>query len=190
MPPKPRFTKEKVIETALDIVSEKGITALTARELGDALGSSARPIFTLFDSMEELQKEVRLAAMERFEHFEADSFYDMPFFKKVGMRMVLFGEKEPKLYQLLFMGEKHSAVCFDDIYGELGATAGKCIENIREVYGLDTQQAKMLFENMWIYTFGIGALCAVGACDFSTDKLGDMLTTQFKAMMMLIKSEK
>lgn len=43
---------------------------------------------------------------------------------------------------------------------------------------------------MWIYTFGIGALCAVGACDFSTDKLGDMLTTQFKAMMMLIKSEK
>lgn len=190
MPPKPRFTKEEIVSSALCIVSEKGMSALTARELGDALGSSARPIFTLFNSMDELQKEVRLAAMERFEHFEVDSFSNMPYFKKVGMRMVLFGEKEPKLFQLLFMRERQSAVCFDDIYGELGATAGKCIENIREEYGLDIRQAKMLFENMWIYTFGIGALCAVGACGFSTEKLGDMLTTQFKAMIMLIKSEK
>ena len=63
MPPKPRFTREEIGNSALDIVSRKGIEALTARELGETLGSSARPIFTGFRSMEELQQEVRSAAM-------------------------------------------------------------------------------------------------------------------------------
>ena len=44
-----------------------------------ALGSSARPIFTVFDSMKQVQDAVREAAMRRF--------------------------AEPKLYQLLFMQE-------------------------------------------------------------------------------------
>ena len=54
MPPKPKFTREEIVGTALDLVREKGIEALTARELGAKLGSSARPIFTVFRNMEEL----------------------------------------------------------------------------------------------------------------------------------------
>lgn len=67
MPPKPKFTREEIIQAALTIVSQKGADALTAREVGEQLGSSARPIFTVFKNMEELQAEVRQAAMERFE---------------------------------------------------------------------------------------------------------------------------
>lgn len=66
MPPKPKFTKEEIVQTALEIVSQKGVRALTANELGAALGTSARPIFTVFDSMKEVQDEVRKAAIQRF----------------------------------------------------------------------------------------------------------------------------
>ena len=69
MPPKPKFTREEVIDAALEIVSEKGMEALTSRDLGARLGSSARPIFTVFQNMEELQREVRIAAMMRLEAF-------------------------------------------------------------------------------------------------------------------------
>ena len=41
----------------------------------------------------------------------------MPLFKQIGMQMVLFGAKEPKLYQLLFMQENRCAVSFDDVFG-------------------------------------------------------------------------
>lgn len=40
MPPKAKFTKEQIIKVALDIVAEKGAQALTAKELGAALGTS------------------------------------------------------------------------------------------------------------------------------------------------------
>ena len=45
----------------------------------------------------------------------------------------------------------------------------------------------MLFENVWIYTFGVGALCATNACRFSPEELGQMLTTEFQAMMLLVR---
>lgn len=131
MPPKPKFTREEIVAAALALVSRKGTEALTARELGDALGSSARPIFTVFQNMEELQSAVREAAMRRFERYAEHRLPDMPLFKQVGMQMVLFGVQEPKLYQLLFMQENRGAVSFDDVFGALGDTAELCIRGHR-----------------------------------------------------------
>lgn len=189
MPPKPKFTKEEIVQAALEIVSQKGVEALTAKELGEALGTSARPIFTVFAGMKEVQDEVRSAAMRRFEGFAKQKLPDMPLFKQVGMLMVLFGAREPKLYQLLFMRENRNAVSFDDVFGELGPTAETCIGLIRKEYGMSESEAKLLFENVWIYTFGVGALCATRVCRFSEEKLGQRLSTEFRAMTLLVKSE-
>lgn len=190
MPPKPKFTREEIIETALDVVAKKGIEALTAKELGNALGSSARPIFTVFQSMKELQDELQEAAMKRFENYDGDMPPGTPLFRQIGMKMVLFGTYEPKLYQILFMKENSDSHTFEDIFSGLGITAEICMESIREDYKLNRDEAKMLFENLWIYTFGVGALCATGVCRFSQERLGEMLSTEFQAIMMLIKSGK
>lgn len=189
MPPKPKFTREEIVNAALSIVSERGVDALTARELGERLGSSARPIFTVFKNMEEVQAEVRAAAMRRFEAFApADEDGDMPLFKQVGVRMVRFGLREPKLYQLLFMQENREADSFDDVFGALGTTADLCIDVLCRDYALNRAEARELFEAVWIYTFGVGALCATGVCRFSEERLSRMLTTEFQAMMMMVKS--
>ncbi len=50
--------------------------------------------------------------------------------------------------------------------------------------------AKKLFENVWIYTFGVGALCATGACRFTEEQIGQMLTTEFQAMLRLVRTER
>lgn len=188
MPPKPKFTKEEIVQAALGIVSKSGIETLTAKELGAALGSSARPIFTVFNNMKEVHNAVHDAAMRRFESFAEQKLPHMPLFKQVGMQMVLFGANEPKLYQLLFMQENRNAVTFDDVFGELGSTAETCIKLIQEEYRLSKAESKLLFENVWIYTFGVGALCATQTCHFSEEKLSQMLTTEFRAMMLLVKS--
>lgn len=189
MPPKPKFTKEEIAAAALEVVSKKGIEGLTARELGEVLGSSARPIFTVFRNMEELQEEVRLAAMQRFENYVPEGMdARMPFFKQVGMKMVLFAKDEPKLYQLLFMQENQEDISFDKVYDRLGLTADKCIEAIQKDYALDLPETKLLFEHVWIYTFGVGVLCATGMCHFTKEQAGTMLTNQFRGMMMLLKA--
>lgn len=189
MPPKPKFTKQQITDVALELVAQNGVEALSARELGKALGSSSRPIFTVFDSMEQVRSEVLDAAMKRFESYAERAPQGMPLFKSVGMQMLMFACEEPKLYQLLFMRENKNATTFDDVFGILGDTAQRCISNICQCYDLCESDAKMLFENVWIYTFGVGALCATGACRFLPDELSEMLTTQFSAVMLLLEQK-
>jgi len=190
MPPKPKFTKEEIITAALELVSEEGMQALTARELGARLGSSARPIFTVFNSMEEVQEEVRTAALKRFESYAEKAVEYTPVFKQVGVQMILFAMEEPKLYQLVFMSENTGAADFDGIAHQLGDVAGLCVDVIRRNYGLREPEARKLFEHMWFYTFGIGALCATGMCRFSLEEIGQMLGHDFMAMLPYVRSGK
>lgn len=69
MPPKPKFSKEEIIDAALDIVSRDGVAALTARELGEKLGCSSSPIFTVFKSMDEVMQAIRIEAMHRYDKY-------------------------------------------------------------------------------------------------------------------------
>ena len=188
MPPKPKFTKEEIIAAALELVSERGMSALTSRDLGARLGSSARPIFTIFSSMEEVQEEVKKAAIKRFESYAQKAVNYTPVFKQVGMQMILFAKEEPKLYQLGFMSDNHNVDNFDDIFDRLGDVAYQCVDVIQRDYDLSEQDAKKLFEHVWIYTFGIGALCATGMCNFSEEQVIEMLGHDFIAMLVHIKS--
>lgn len=190
MPPKAKFTKEQITKAALGVVSEKGAQALTAKELGAALGTSTTPIFTVFNSMQEVQDAVMLAAMEQFEEYAHKAAHLGPVFKQVGMQMILFAKEEPKLYQLIFMSSISEAQTFDDIYAHLGSVADECLDVLQKDYDLSKDNAKTLFEHVWIHTFGIGALCATGMCDFSHEQIAEMLTQDFTAMMMLLKSGK
>ena len=188
MPPKPKFTREEIVAAALELVSEKGMSALTARDLGARLGSSARPIFTVFNSMEEVQEAVRDAAMKRFESYAEKAVHYTPVFKQVGMQMILFAKEEPMLYQLGFMTNNHNIQKFEDIYERLGVVAYQCLDVIQHDYGLSEKEARVLFEHVWIHTFGIGALCATGMCNFSEEQIIEMLGHDFIAMLVHIKS--
>lgn len=190
MPPKPKYTKDQIIAAALGVVSQKGINALTAKELGHALNTSATPIFTVFNSMQEVQDEAKKAAMDCFESYAHKTGADMPVFKQVGMQMILFAKEEPQLYQLVFMSQNSDVKSFDDIYAHLGSVADECLNAIQKDYGLSAEDAETLFEHTWIHTFGIGTLCATGMCDFSETQISKMLTQDFTAMMMLMKSGK
>ncbi len=189
MPPKPKFDRDEIIAAALEIVREQGAEGLTTRNIGQRLGSSARPIFTVFKNMEELTKEVRAAALRMYETYVVDREGNMSPFKQAGMRMLTFSLNEPKLYQLLFMHENKDAVTFDDVRGLLGKTADYCIDVLTDEYGLSPSVANRLFENVWIYTYGIASMCATGMCRFSKEKLSEMLTVEFTAMLKYLMSE-
>ena len=188
MPPKAKYTREEIIDIAVDLAAERGINALTARELGAALGTSSRPIFTAFKNMEEVLAEVRRASLERFEAYARRAMDFTPVYKELGVQMILFASEQPKLYRLLFMTEKTEAENFDDVFVNLGDMATLSVEVIQRDYELSYENAKLLFMHNWIYTYAIGALIATGVCKFSMSEIQDMLSREFVAMLMLIKS--
>ena len=106
MPPKAKFTRDEIINAALSIVKTEGFDALTSRALGLKLGSSARPVFTVFRNMEEVEEAVTEAAKALYKQYIQKGLTDTPAFKGAGTQYILFSINEPKLFQLLFIDRK------------------------------------------------------------------------------------
>ena len=105
MPPKFKFTKTEIIEASFERVRNGGWKALSTRSVAETLGSSARPIYSFFKSMTELEEEVVKKAVDLLYSYmikkrTGDPWYDH------GIGYVMFGLKEKFLFRGL-NDEKH-----------------------------------------------------------------------------------
>jgi len=190
MPPKAKYSREEIIEKAFEIARVRGIDAVVARDLAKELGTSSSPIFTAFQNMEEVQMEVRNLAMKRLEEFIRDALNYTPAFKYVGMKMIEFSKREPKLFQLIWMREHSQSQTFAMLMEELGDTVEVCIQIMQKDYSLSRDEADLLFRQTWLHTFAICALSAGNVCQLTPDEVSEMLSVEFQGTLMLIKSGK
>ena len=189
MPPKPKFSKEEIIQCALEIVTQNGIDALTARSLGEKLGSSARPIFTVFKSMEEVQSEVIASAESLYDSYVEEGLKQDIAFKGVGEAYIRFAIEQPKLFQLLFMREQEKVYKVNEVLGAIDHNKNKILQSIEEGYHLPKDIAMKLYLHLWIYSHGIAVLLATNVCNFSGQEISGMLTVAFTGVLKKILSE-
>ena len=189
MPPKAKFTKDEIIEAAVGIVREEGFSALTARVLGARLGSSARPVFTVFQGMEEVQQAVIRRAKEIYGEYVEEGLSDDIPFRGVGTQYILFSINEPKLFQLLFMKEQKKMPELSGVLPLIDDNYGKILLSIEQSYGLKGPSAERLYRHMWIYSHGIAALCATGMCRFTGEEIKGMLAEAGKGILKNMKGE-
>lgn len=190
MSPTAKFTREQIANCAYDIARTKGLDAVTSREVGLRLGCSTRPIFTTFKNMEEVQKEVRRMAQKQFADFLNEALNFTPVFKQCGMQVIRFAKEEPRLFKILFMKENLGEQSFQDILQEIGEVKETCINVVQTDYELTKEEAEILFEQMWIMTYGIAVMFVTKLCSFSEEEIAKLLGRQFAGNVMMIKSGK
>ncbi len=187
MPPKAKFTKEEIIEAALEIVRNEGFAALTARALGARLGSSARPIFTVFQGMDEIRQAVVDKAKALYREYIKRGLSDTPAFKGVGTQYILFSIHEPKLFQLLFMKEHDDVPELSAVLPIIDENYEAILSSVRDGYNLSHETAEKLYRHLWIYTHGIAALCATKMCRFTGEEISVMMTEVFISLLNRLK---
>lgn len=185
MPPKAKFTKEEVIAAALEIARERGIEFITARELGAKLSSSARPIFTLFQNMEEVLGEVKRAARNIYNGYIKEGLMEPLAFRGVGRAYIRFAGEEPQLFRLLFMGEH--ATSLRAILPEIDENYDSILRSVTDGYGISREEADSLYCHLWIYSHGIAVLLATRACALTAEEINDMLKEVCISLIMRIK---
>ena len=190
MPPKAKFTREQIIEAALEIVRAEDFESLTARALGKKLGSSACPIFTMFENMEEVQQAVMEAARGIYKEYVKRGLLENPAFKGAGTQYILFAMKEPKLFQILFMSEQSKLPDIDNVLPVIDESYDKILASITDAYGLKGKDAQRLYQHLWIYTHGIAALCATKMCRFTGEEISKMMTEVFTGLLSKMREEK
>lgn len=187
MPPKPKFTRDEIIDAALGIARSSGIESVKARDVGEELGCSSRPIFTFFAGMEELQQAVTDKAWSMFSDYLKIADDYVPSFKMRGMQMVKFAQNEPKLFQDLFMSGKNP-IDFQELMSKCMKNFTTDMKYLQKDYQTDEKQIYSLFNNLWIHTYGICVMCATKYCTFTDEEIASILGQCFAGGMMLIKN--
>ncbi len=189
MPPKQKFTKDEIVAAALNLIRKDGVAGVTARGLGAALGSSSRPIFTVFQNMEEVRKETVAAARAVYNSYVEKGLAENPAFKGVGMQYFRFAKEEPRLFALLFMTEGEVEFTLDHILPAIDENSGRILASIQEQYGLTQEVSFKLYQLLWIFTHGIACLCATGVSRLTEDEASALLTEVFTGQLIKLKSE-
>lgn len=103
MPPKAKFTRQEIVKAAVDIARRAPLEAVTAQELASVLGTSTRPVFTYFRTLEEVRAAVVEEAGKIYGRYVERGLSMNPPFKGYGMETIRFAREEPNLFRLLFL---------------------------------------------------------------------------------------
>ena len=172
MPPRLKVTREDIIAAALDIVRKNGENALNARSIASQLGCSTQPIFSNFDSMEELETTVIDAAYEQYWLFLEDEAKSekYPKYKALGMAYIRFAREERELFKLLFMRDRTGEVISPS------ADFEEAVRMMMNANGMTKDKATLMHLEMWTCVHGIGVMFATSFLSLDWDVISNILT--------------
>lgn len=173
MPPKPKFTREELIQAALELAREGGLEMIVARNLGKKLDTAPSTIFTHFSSVEEIRQAVVEAAREIYNRYVEEGLKMVPPMKGFAVQYIRFAMEESNLYSVLFMNKRDDFKYVDFIVDE--GHYEKVITAAERDFSLNREQAEFVYHNMWAYAHGIAVMSATGVCNFSIDEVSQML---------------
>ena len=186
MPPKVKYTREHISETAYRLVEQLGEDALSARNLAAILGCSTAPIFTPFNSIEEVKEAVKERAYALyFEQIEAAMEEDKPI-KAAGLTYIRYAKEHPKLFKLLFMSDSGEIVKHYFPGGDIKVEP-TVRTAISSSYEMSDDAARKLYNHISIYTHGLAVLFAEGNATFSDEDVSEMLKEAFFAFKEALK---
>lgn len=178
MPRKFMFTREEVLAAALDLAREQGIAAVTARGLGEKLGSSSKPIFSLFENMEDVLSAVMEAADELYQNYLKEDMESgkYPPYKASGMAYIRFAKEEKELFRLLFMRDRSHESIEDKEENK------PFIELIKQNLGISEEDAYLFHLEMWIYVHGMATMLATSYLELDEEFISRVLTDGYEGM--------
>ena len=180
MAPKTKFTRDEMIKTALSVVREKGDGELSARAVADRLGTSTRPVFTCFETMENLRAAVLEEAEKILDGYLMSSMRSNLAFFGVGMAYIRFAREEKRLFRLLFFSNGEALKVMERIQ-ELTRPA------MKNIYNLSDDDADFYFDNLWLITHSYATLIATDCCPYSDGEIAHSISLMSLSLCKALK---
>lgn len=170
-PKETTFTRDTVLRAALEVVRRRGWDALTARSVAERLGASVAPVYSAFNSMDNLLRETLKEIRRLLEEYTSRTFSEIPFLN-IGVGIVSFARDEPMLYQALFQ-TRHR---FQDVVEGVNTSILSWMKTDAQLGLLADASRERLYGNIGFYTMGLAAAVAAGrVADTSTENIVRLL---------------
>lgn len=152
MPPKFKFTRNDMITAGFDIVRRGGWRAFSARSLADALGSSARPIYSYFSSIEQLEEEIVKRAVALLHEEMTRRRTGTPWIDH-GIGYVMFAHNESHLF--MGMNDERHIHLFKQYGDRIWSSLTASISNDPLFDGLTAEEIDLVQTTRWLFAHGL-----------------------------------
>ena len=162
------------MDAALQVTRTGGIGALTARSLAAGLGVSTRPIFTYFETMDELKHEVYEAAKGIYRAYIEEGLAGPIPFLGVGQNTIRFAREEPELFKLLFLQKPQGAD--GGALAALAFSQDLVRDSLMGIYKMDAFEADCYYRDLWLIAFSFCTMIVTDDNPFTDEQMSAVFT--------------
>lgn len=187
MPPKPKITKDMIIDAAFSIVQEDGIDKLTVRSISEHLNCSTQPVLYYFSTVEDIKR----AVYDKADEYHTDCIMNMendygnPMLS-IGMNYIKFAATERNLFCFLFQSGVFSGTSLLDL---IDAEELLPLLIVLQQLNVALDLAKEIFSIIFVFVHGYASLFANNQMVYEEEQIINVLTKVFYGAVSTVKGD-
>lgn len=187
MAPKPRVTRDRIVEAAVDVIREAGEEALNARAVARRLNCSTQPVMYQFASMEDLKR----AVYERIDRLHTE-FLLRPAGEgdpllEIGLNYIRFAVEEPRLFRFLFQSGYVRETGLTEMIDS--PELEPVLSAMQTGLDMDADGTKKVFLTAAMFAHGYASIIANNNMRFDEDTVAADLERAFTGAVMAVRQE-
>ena len=187
MAPKPRVTRDMIVEAAVDVIREAGAEAVNARAVARRLNCSTQPLLYQFASMEDLKR----AAYERADRLHTEFLMRSPGERdpllEIGLNYIRFAIGEPQLFRFLFQSGYARETSLTEMIDS--PELAPVLSAMQAGLGMDADGTKKVFLTAALFAHGYASIIANNNLRFDESTVAADLERAFTGAVMAVRQE-
>lgn len=188
MPPKPKITREMVIDAALEVARQTGAENINARTVAKKLNCSTQPVMYHFATIKELKK----AVYAKLDWYHTEYLMDIQEPQKdiilgIGLNYIRFAVEEPNLFRFLFQSgfaAKNNLLEMID-----SEELVPVISAMQGAMGISMEQTKKVFLTISLFAHGYASIIANNSLEYDEELIKSHLVRAYRGAILALQEE-
>lgn len=175
------LTKENIVLSAVKLVNKDGWDALNARGLASQIGISTKPLYRIYQNMDEIKKDVLSEIYRQYDEFVTSKIDSKNALLTLCISYVEFANSYKNLFISLFLSNNLKWKKIEDVFDEKWNQS--TIINMVNKHGFTFDEAKEVFLHMWLYSNGLATLIATNNIKLDEEMIMKRLVKTYKNLV-------
>ena len=175
------ITKENIVKGAVKLINDDGWLNLNARSLAKHLGIITKPLYRIYNNMDEIKKDVLIEINRQYDEFINSKIDSKKALLTLCIAYVEFANDYKNLFCSLFLSDNLKWKKIEDVFDEKWNQS--TIINLVNKHGFSFEEAKELFLHMWLYSNGLATLIATNQIKLDEEKIMIRLVKIYKNLV-------
>lgn len=188
MPPKPKITKNMVIEAAFEVARDAGAEQINARTVSERLNCSTQPVMYHFATIAELKQAAYAKAnLYHSEYLLAVSESQDGILLGIGLNYIRFAVEEPHLFRFLFQ----SGFAVENSLLEMidSEDLVPVLSTMQKAMSMNLAQTKEIFITLSMFVHGYASIIANNSLEYDEELIKQHLKRVYTGAVLTAQEE-